>query len=225
MWWRKCGECGTWATWEDGSWADRQAHHHCSVCWRHRETDEVEVYESEWEDRKGKYKHSTSRLKVLPPTPPRSRWAPAQACDARSRSRSCNRKPTLWAAVEQGEEEAVRTLLQDGKNPEERFQGWTPLMKAAEEDQETILRLLLDRKCDTEAVNSKGRTALSFAAAPSWYRPTAASALQLLLDRGADVWQKDNTGMTAKDRARKEMQMEAVTMIEEAERARVPIGG
>ena len=93
-------------------------------------------------------------------------------------------------------------------------------MKAAEENGETIMRLLLEHKCDPEAVNGKGRSALSFAASPSWNRPTSASTLRLLLEWGVDVWQLDHMWLTAKDRAHKENKMEAVAMIEQAEHAR-----
>jgi len=42
-------------------------------------------------------------------------------------------KPLLWTAAEQGEEKAVRDHLAEGAHPEECSQGWTPLMKPAEE--------------------------------------------------------------------------------------------
>ena len=82
-------------------------------------------------------------------------------------------------------------MLAQGKDPEEVFEGWTPLMKAAEEGALECLRLLLDNKANIEAANRKGRTALSFAAAPSMRnddrtpRPTPIQCLRLLLERGA----------------------------------------
>lgn len=160
--------------------------------------------------------------------------SPGRGSERRGRQRGNHRrspmrepKPDLWAAVERGDEALVQRLLEAGKSPKERFEGWTPLMKAAEENKDAIMRLLLERNSDIEAVNRKGRSALSFAAAPSMKRPTATAALKLLLERGANVSQRDNNGMTAKDRARKENRDEAVAMIEEAERARMaaPMGG
>ena len=50
---------------------------------------------------------------------------------------------------------------------EEGYQGWTPLMAACERGYFSIALLLLDYRADITAVNSKGRCALSFAAAPS----------------------------------------------------------
>lgn len=77
-------------------------------------------------------------------------------------------KPELWAAIENKDVGAVNTLLAQGKDPEERFEGWTPLMKASEEGAVEVMRMLLAKNVDYEASNKKGRTALSFAAAPSY---------------------------------------------------------
>ena len=57
--------------------------------------------------------------------------------------------------------------LNEDRDPEERYSGWTPLMKASEEGLVEIMRLLLKKSVDVEAKNKKGRSALSFAAAPS----------------------------------------------------------
>jgi len=118
-------------------------------------------------------------------------------------------KPELWAAIERGDETTVQQLLTQGKDPEERHEGWTPLMKAAEEGAVEVIRMLLAKKVDLEAHNKKGRTALSFAAAPSFNsqtkieRDTPVMALRLLLERGADPKHKDDRGNTAKDMAAK----------------------
>mmetsp|Transcript_104643 Transcript_104643/g.223663 ORF Transcript_104643/g.223663 Transcript_104643/m.223663 type:complete len:309 (-) Transcript_104643:86-1012(-) len=126
-------------------------------------------------------------------------------------------KPELWAAIERGDQAAVLRLLQEGREPEERYSGWSPLMKAAEEDRVEIMRLLLEKGVDLEVVNKKGRGALSFAAAPSMKRPTPTGALRLLLEHGADAARKDNDGNTAKARAIKEKREEAVAIFEEFE--------
>jgi len=96
-------------------------------------------------------------------------------------------------------------------------------MKAAEVNRVDIMRLLLEGRADIAAVSNRGRTALSFAAAPSnarednRRRPTAIDAVQLLLSQGADVLQRDKDGMTAEDRARAERRWDAVAILAEAE--------
>jgi len=124
-------------------------------------------------------------------------------------------KPDLWAAVEEGHLERVKQLIREGKDPEERHRGWTPLMKASEEGHVEIITALLDARVDIEATNRNGRTALSFAAAPSMKRPTPVSALRLLLSMGANVHHKDERSCTAKDMAEKENRAEAVSMMDE----------
>jgi len=128
-------------------------------------------------------------------------------------------KPELWAAVERNDEALVQQLLAQGKDPEERFEGWTPFMKAAEEGAVEAMRMLLDKKADIEASNRKGRTALSFAAAPSndgtTRRPTPVSCLRLLLERGADAKRKDERGISPKDYAMKDKRDDAIAILEE----------
>ena len=140
------------------------------------------------------------------------------------RSRAGNKhedKPELWAACERNDAEAAEQMLLQGKNIEEKFQGWTPLMKAAEEDSVDCLRLLIEKKANLEATNRRGRTALSFAAAPSANnsdgndRPTALAALRILLDHGAVVSHTDDTGKTAKERAKEAKRDDAIAILEE----------
>ena len=127
-------------------------------------------------------------------------------------------KPKLWAAVERNDKDAVHVLLEQGEDPQRRFRHWTPCMKAAEENAVDILQMLLDKKADIEACNRKGRTALSFAAAPSMNgktrRATPVDALQFLLQNGADVKRCDYDGMTARDRAVKEIRLEAIAILD-----------
>ena len=69
-------------------------------------------------------------------------------------------KPPLWAAVENGDEDTVHALLAVGCDVDERYMGWTPLMKAAEEGRTMIALQLLAHRADLEAIHKKGRTAL-----------------------------------------------------------------
>ena len=81
-------------------------------------------------------------------------------------------KPDLWDAVERGDYVIVDQLLTKGCDIEEKYKGWTSLMKAAEEGHVEIMKSLLERDADIAATNNKGRTALSFAACPSQKRTT-----------------------------------------------------
>ena len=116
--------------------------------------------------------------------------------------------PALWKAAEEGDVDTVRRLLEDQSlDVDEPHQHWTPLMKSAEEGHAEIVQLLLDRLADVKAANRKGRTALSFAAAPSMKRSSTEGhlfVLRLLVERGADLRCEDERGMTALDHAKRE---------------------
>ena len=114
----------------------------------------------------------------------------------------------------------MKQILDNGGNREEKFQGWTPLMKASEEGRFEIMEMLIERKVDVEAVIRNGRTALSFAAAPSMRlserRDTPIDALRLLLSNGADPTRKCTTRKwTPKQYAEKEKRHDAVTVLTE----------
>jgi len=111
----------------------------------------------------------------------------------------------------------VQRLIQEGKDIEEKYDGWSPLMKAAEEGHVPILLQLLEQNADLEVTNCKGRSALSFAAAPSQQRPIPVDALRVLLEHGADMERKDMFGQTAKGRAQREKREDAVAVFEEFE--------
>ena len=110
-------------------------------------------------------------------------------------------KPELWAAAERCDELAVQQQLIQGMDPDEKYDGWTPLMKAAEENGTEVIKALLDRRADINAVNKKGRSALSFAAAPSRNKDTPVNALRLLLERGADAQLASKSGHTPRQYA------------------------
>ena len=123
-------------------------------------------------------------------------------------------KPRLWAAVENGDEDTVHALLTIGCDVDERYMGWTPLMKAAEEGRMMIALQLLSHRADLEAVNNKGRTALSFAAAPSGGRPTQRETLAFLMAWGADNTHENNNALTPRQEAARENREEAIKIFE-----------
>merc|ERR1712060_952566 len=94
------------------------------------------------------------------------------------------------------------------------FKGWTPLMKAAEEGYCEIIIGLLGRRAHLEASNKNGRTALSFAAAPSMERHTCVDAVKLLLEARANVEHVDARGETARARALRDGQSSSVAAID-----------
>ena len=133
--------------------------------------------------------------------------------------------PELWLAVESGDVDWARQILDAGGNPHTRYQGCTPFMKAAENNDVKIMELPLERGAEPDATNRKGRTALSFAAAPSnrradnGRRETAAmNALGFLLAM-PEVWilREDSGGLTARARAVKEDRFDAAGLLEHAE--------
>eukprot|EP00927_Polykrikos_kofoidii_P046529 TRINITY_DN40742_c0_g1_i2.p1 TRINITY_DN40742_c0_g1~~TRINITY_DN40742_c0_g1_i2.p1 ORF type:complete len:386 (+),score=83.46 TRINITY_DN40742_c0_g1_i2:144-1160(+) len=116
------------------------------------------------------------------------------------RQQLSRQKPDIWEATENCDEQRVQQLVEAGADVNVRFKGWTPLMKAAEADASAAVEVLLSRRADLEAVNSRGRTALSFAAAPSGGRPTAMRSLMLLLSHGANIAARDEFGLSVKER-------------------------
>jgi hypothetical protein len=125
-------------------------------------------------------------------------------------------KPLLWSAVEHMDSQAVQSLIELKHDCSERYQGWTCLMKAAEGGDEGIVSQLLLQQVDMDAVNNKGRTAMSFAATPSnraW--SSKIGVLRFLLNIGADPSILDDEGYTAESRARKEERWDAVNEFEQ----------
>ena len=100
--------------------------------------------------------------------------------------------------MENGDVVLVQKLLQNGASVNETYKAWTLVMKAAEEGSTEITEMLLARRCNLEAVNKTGRTALSFAAAPSKGRQPNLTVLRILLQAGANIDHKDVRGQTAK---------------------------
>ena len=124
-------------------------------------------------------------------------------------------KPPIWAAVEQGDFLLVSRLIAKGYDIEQKIQKWSPLMKAAEENETRILHALLQQKTNLEAKNQKGRRALSFAACPSMRRNTTCDTLRMLLENNADPSMKDDNGLTPKAHAIREKRQDALKILEQ----------
>ena len=92
-------------------------------------------------------------------------------------------------------EKSWKTRLQKLENKKDS-KGTTPLIYAAMNGHEAMVRLLLDRKANINAKDNYGQTAL-YRAACNGHE----AVVQLLLDRKADVNVKDNDGWTALYRA------------------------
>ena len=88
--------------------------------------------------------------------------SPSPSRKVRKRGKNSRRrirtKPELWRAVENGNLAHVRMLLDDNVDVEEKFDGWSPLMKAAEEGHVQIIRELLNKRADMNMTNKNGES-------------------------------------------------------------------
>ena len=94
----------------------------------------------------------------------------------------------LFDAVERNDSVAVKRLLRQGANTEARpggLAGGTPLMWATAESDIATMKVLLEHGANVNARENHGMTVLMFA--------TELSAAQLLIQRGADVNNRDWT--------------------------------
>lgn len=100
----------------------------------------------------------------------------------------------IFYAMERNQEDALRTLLTLGANPNVQDNvGVTPLMRAAAKNQKTIVQILLKQKgTNVETQDLQGRTALIY----SVYAAETAPA-QALLKAGANLNAQDAAGNTA----------------------------
>ena len=147
----------------------------------------------------------------------------AGSAGARSRSRSPRReqepyKNALWAAVETHNHMEVERLLNTGFHVDWSYRRWTPLMKAAEADDVQSAELLLRFGANVDAVNRKGRTALSLAASPPFTpegarRPVAVRVIELLVRNGASIDLPDAEGNTPLQWATRHGRREAIDVL------------
>lgn len=109
--------------------------------------------------------------------------------------------PLLKAALE-GHLEAVRLLLQKGADPHrpDGIHGGTALhvaIRSTDRTYDIVQELLKHAHVNIELKDNKGRTPLSVAASK-----TDPRFAQMLLDKGADLYSEDETGMTPIDWAK-----------------------
>ena len=87
-----------------------------------------------------------------------------------------------WA-IQKGDINSVRKILEDGTNPNSRSQEWTMLMHATKGGNYAIVKLLLERGADPNAKSSQDKASALTIAAERGFIDIA----ELLLQRGANV--------------------------------------
>ncbi len=90
--------------------------------------------------------------------------------------------PALFQVSGKGDISAVKSLLDQGVDVNERFTSFTALMEASRQGRIEVVKMLIDRGANMNAINRGGWTALSLAA-----KNGHTDIVKLLLDRGADI--------------------------------------
>lgn len=114
----------------------------------------------------------------------------------------------FFSAVERGDFNTVKELIENGANVDARDRMMnTPLIRAASLGNAKMVELFLEHGADINAQNADGQTALIAAADYNRHLgnldvDSYEATIKLLLDAGADVQVRDNTGRTAYDYAR-----------------------
>ncbi|MEW6347470.1 MAG: ankyrin repeat domain-containing protein [Thermodesulfobacteriota bacterium] len=102
-------------------------------------------------------------------------------------------KLTLPVAAMLGDTEAVRRLVEEGADPDQRDSaGRTALMIAVEKRHSDVAKVLLNGDVEVNAADKFGRTALMLAA-----REGLRDVVEMLLDEGAKATAKDGDGRSA----------------------------
>ena len=102
--------------------------------------------------------------------------------------------PSLIGAARDGNVAQIRTLIQQGADPNERagVNGWTPLMHAIHKDQKAAVVALLEGGADVNARGDGGSNPLLMAAGYGY-----ADIVGILLDHGADPHVQTSNGENA----------------------------
>ena len=182
----------------------RDVRHQVNPCGRYHDSSPRNPRQTRGLRSFGNQGKSSGQQKNPNPNHNRSRHDDPQKC-----------KPALWEAVENNKIDQVSKLINKGCNVDEKWNNWSPLMKAAEEGYLEILNLLIDSGANLSATNRHGRDALSFAAAPSRNLKTPTNTLQRLIQCGANLNHVDDKGRTAREWAIREKRNDAIACFEE----------
>ena len=102
----------------------------------------------------------------------------------------------FYSAIQQGDTETVKRLLDEGQNPDPATSKYTPIMFAASEGHTEILRAILEHHPRLNRINKNGYTALHIAAISG-----DTDCVKLLLDYGIDLNIKTKEDDTALHKA------------------------
>lgn len=121
-------------------------------------------------------------------------------------------RPSLHRAVDDGDFNALKSLISSGADVNARSSDqWTPLMLATIKGHTEMVEALLNNGADSNARNKKGWTALMFAVSMS-----DAETMLILLKGGANINARDKDGKTALMQAANENNKESVKCLLEA---------
>jgi hypothetical protein len=114
------------------------------------------------------------------------------------------RRSTLMEAVQWGQEERIKELLQSGVDVNTRDDhGRTALHHAVDTIDEELVELLLRHNSDPNAPDKNGATPLHYAAKLDYYdEDEHAELIRLLIDAGADPQARDLEGKRPAERAK-----------------------
>jgi ankyrin repeat protein len=123
----------------------------------------------------------------------------------------------LFNAAYTGDEENMQKLLSSGVDPEMKSKedGWTPLIAAASEGHQAVVKLLLgNTRLGIESADNRGETAL-FLAAENGHT----EVVRLLLEKGANPSPRDKEGSTPLSVATENNHEEVVELLKTHEKA------